>query len=277
MSESPLNELDDVLRSAVERSRQVPVSESDLAGAIERIAARAPRAQRRGPWPELLRRAVAAAAVLLLGALLINQASAAWAEVAGAPKLSVHAAGDGWPDAVIEGPPVRKKWTPLLVVHVFSVVAGYAVYALAWLLSCAALVAMFFADASRLLWATVRISAVLLALGVLSMLLGVVLGAVWAKENLGRYWGWDIRETNGLATLFLGVVWLALTWRQVHRTTKRIEPGLVAAACFWAAIAGWWGIAFVGNGVFLWQTGLFICTCVLLNVALVAGAWRLHS
>jgi hypothetical protein len=39
-------------------------------------------------------------------------------------------------------------------------------------------------------------------------------------------------------------------------------------------MAGWWGIALVSKGVFLWQTGLFICLGVLLNVALIVGARR---
>jgi hypothetical protein len=276
MSDSSLNELDEVVRSAVERSRQAPVPESDLAAAVERIVARAPRAAHRVSWREPLRRAAAAAAVLLAGALLVNQASAAWVEVAGAARLAMQAGGDATVPA--EGPPVRREVTALLVVHVISILAGYLAYALAWLLSCAALVAMLFSDASRLLRVSVRISAVLLALGVLLMLLGVVLGAVWAKPNLGRYWGWDIKEINGLATLLLGVIWLVLTWQQMRKipqgTPSRVEPGIVAAACFWAAMGGWWGIAFLGNGVLLWQTGVFICLCVLLNVALIVVAWR---
>jgi ABC-type transport system involved in cytochrome c biogenesis permease subunit len=108
---------------------------------------------------------------------------------------------------------VPRPITGLLLAHVRSLLAGYAAYALVWLLSCAALVAMLVTDASRLLHATVRISVVLLALGVLLMLTGVVLGAVWANQNLGRYWGWDVKEINGLATLLLGVVWLVLTCR----------------------------------------------------------------
>ncbi len=277
MNESPLNELDDVVRSAVERSRRTPVPERDLAAAVERIAARTPLAAHRAGWREPLRRAVAAAVVVLAGALLVNQASAAWAEVAGAATLSMQAGAEA-AAAPAEGPSVRRPITGLLLVHVVSILAGYAAYALVWLLSCAALVAMFFTDASRLLRATVRISVVLLALGLPLMLTGIVLGAVWAKPNLGRYWGWDIKEVNGLATLLLGVVWLVLTWRWRRMTTHgalgRVEPGVVAAACFWAAMAGWWGIAFVGNGVLLWQTALFIGLCVLVNVAVIAGAYR---
>jgi hypothetical protein len=272
MSESPLDKLDEVVRIAVEQSRRAPVPERDLAAAVERIAARAPSRAHRATWREPLRWAAAAAAVLLAGALLVNQASAAWIEVAGVAKLAMQAGGDAAPVPQ----PVRKALTGLLLVHVGSILLGYAVYAVVWLLSCAALAAMLYGDASRWLRTTLRISAVLLALGVLLMLLGIVLGAVWAKPNLGRYWDWDVKEVNGLVTLLVGVVWLALTWRQIRSGTQgalgRVEPGVVAAACFWAAMAGWLGIAFVGNGILLWQTGLFICLGVLLNIALIVGA-----
>jgi hypothetical protein len=278
MSETSLDELDEVLRKAVEGSRRTPVPEIDLAVVVERIAARKPPALQRSRWRELFRRTAAAAAVLLVGALLVNQASAAWAEVAGAAGLSMQAAKAA-PIAQAEGPPARTLHG-LLVVHVISVVAGYACYAAAWLLSCSALVAMIFQEASRLLRATVRLSSVLLALGVLLMLLGVVLGAVWAKPNLGRYWDWDVREVNGLVTLLLGVAWLALSWRQMRSGAQgvlgRIEPGVVAAFCFWAAMAGWWWLVYLGNGVFLWQTGVFICLCVLVNIALIVGAGRVQ-
>jgi hypothetical protein len=275
MSEFPLDELDGSVRSAVERSRHAPVPETDLAAAVERIAARTPAAARRTVWREPLRRMAAAAAVLLVGTVLVNQASAAWIEVAGAAKLSMQAGADVAAPPV-GGAPVRREWTALLLVHVFSIVAGYAFYALVWLLSCAVLVAMLFRDTSRMLPAAARISTVLLSLGVLLMLTGVVLGAMWAKQNLGRYWGWDIKESNGLATLLLGAAWLALTWKQMRTGARgqlgRVELGVVAAVCFWAAMGGWWVIAFAGNGVLLWQTGVFICLCVSVNVALIAWA-----
>jgi hypothetical protein len=54
----------------------------------------------------------------------------------------------------------------------------------------------------------------------------------------------------------------------------RVEPAAVAAPCFWASMAGWWLIAFVGNGVLLWQTAVFICLCVLVNAALITAAYR---
>jgi hypothetical protein len=272
MNASPLDELDEVSRRAVELSRQSAVPERALAAALERIATRVPATVPRARWREPIRWAIAAG-VLLAAVLFVNQAPAAWAEVA---EMQVEGG------AASAAPAGRRPLTGLLLVHVVSLLAGYAAYLLAWLLSLAVLVAMLFKDASRLLRVTVRISAVLLALGVLLMLLAIVLGAVWAKPNLGRYWDWDVKESNGLATLLFGVAWLALTYRHMRmeprHTLGEIEPGVVSAVCFWASMAGWWWIAYVGNGVFLWQTGVFICLCVLLNAALIVGArWTLSS
>ena len=33
--------------------------------------------------------------------------------------------------------------------------------------------------------------------------LGLVLGAIWAKEEWGRYWGWDAKETWALVTILV--------------------------------------------------------------------------
>jgi hypothetical protein len=212
--------------------------------------------------------------MLLVGGVLFSRAPAAWAEVVGAAE---NARAGAAPIPPVKGEPGARKLRGLLLVHVGSIVAGYAAYALAWAASCVALLAMLFTDAARLLRVTVRTTTVLTAVGVALMLVGILLGCVWAEANLGRYWGWDVREINGVLTLLAGVVWLAGSVRQwrspLQSVPARLEPGMVAAACFWFAMSGWWWIAFVGGGDFLLQSGLCLGMCILGNVALLAGAW----
>jgi hypothetical protein len=50
--------------------------------------------------------------------------------------------------------------------------------------------------------ATRRLATVSLALTAV----GVALGAVWAREHLGRYWGWDLKEVGGFSVLCWGVL-----------------------------------------------------------------------
>jgi len=67
---------------------------------------------------------------------------------------------------------------------------------------------------------------------------GVVLGAVWAKEHLGRYWGWDVKEIGGLAVLSWLALELAVPQRKVGtRATMMLSIGgnvVVALAWFGA-------------------------------------------
>lgn len=76
--------------------------------------------------------------------------------------------------------------------------------------------------------------------------LGVVLGAFWAKEHLGRYWGWDIRELGGLAVLSWLLLLLATQCRSVgvHATMILGVAGNIVVAL------AWFGVNLIGN----WST-----------------------
>jgi len=104
----------------------------------------------------------------------------------------------------------------LLAVHVFTVAIGYiamfAVGALAvWSLVVRALRGWDDQRAATLRYYAQRVT--LLGLGLTAV--GVVLGAWWARENLGRLWGWDVKELGGLAVLaWYGVMLAGLRWRR---------------------------------------------------------------
>ena len=42
-----------------------------------------------------------------------------------------------------------------------------------------------------------------LTLGLYFLTIGTFLGAVWANESWGRYWGWDPKETWSLITIII--------------------------------------------------------------------------
>ena len=42
-------------------------------------------------------------------------------------------------------------------------------------------------------------------IGTVLMCIGIFLGAVWANESWGRYWGWDPKETWALITMMVYV------------------------------------------------------------------------
>ena len=47
--------------------------------------------------------------------------------------------------------------------------------------------------------------------------LGIILGARWAYDAWGRYWGWDAKETWALITWFMYAIYLhmrlVMSWR----------------------------------------------------------------
>jgi ABC-type transport system involved in cytochrome c biogenesis permease subunit len=110
---------------------------------------------------------------------------------------------------------------------------------------------------------------------------GVVLGALWAKEHFGRFWGWDIREIGGLVVLGWLLLLLAMQrWNVgIHATMILGIGGNVIVAL------AWFGINLVGHGANSYGTALsyllfsFIgLNAVLFTIGLLpAGSLRLKQ
>ena len=50
------------------------------------------------------------------------------------------------------------------------------------------------------------INEIALMIGLILMTIGAFMGAVWANESWGRYWGWDPKETWALITMIVYVM-----------------------------------------------------------------------
>jgi len=141
---------------------------------------------------------------------------------------------------------------PLLASHVVTVTAGYGtVFAVGglsvWSLLARARVSWW--DGRRALAfrrAVLRLSAV----GLSFTAIAVALGAVWARDHLGRYWGWDLREIGGLAVLTSSglSLWAALSGR--FRATGRQTDAVTLAGIAGNIIVSlsWFGPSLVDAG-----------------------------
>jgi len=69
-------------------------------------------------------------------------------------------------------------------------------------------------------------------------ILGVTLGMFWARENWGRYWAWDPKETAGVLIILWSVLLSALQWFRAGPTT--IASFAVLGSALTAA--GWFGV-----------------------------------
>jgi hypothetical protein len=97
--------------------------------------------------------------------------------------------------------------------------------------------------------------------------LGIVLGALWAKEHWGRYWGWDMKEIGGLAVLSWLLLLLAVQCRSVgvHATMILGIGGNIVVAL------AWFGVNLVGPGAASAFRYPFCCFIGLNLVAFVVG------
>lgn len=100
--------------------------------------------------------------------------------------------------------------SPLLSVHVMLVMCSYLLFMLIAVLAAVALAKG--GDTSRHL---ARFNAIILVPAVFLLAAGIFIGAVWANQSWGRYWGWDPKETCALITLLIYAV-------PLHRSTFRL-------------------------------------------------------
>ena len=75
---------------------------------------------------------------------------------------------------------------------------------------------------------------------------GIALGAFWANDAWGRYWGWDPKETAALVTWLIFAVY-------IHGRGLRSLRGARGA---WVVVLGFFAVLFTYLGVNLWITGL---------------------
>ncbi|HZZ00131.1 MAG TPA: c-type cytochrome biogenesis protein CcsB [Candidatus Baltobacteraceae bacterium] len=84
------------------------------------------------------------------------------------------------------------------------------------------------------------------AIGLPLISIGIITGAMWAKESWGAYWQWDPKET---AALFSWIIYLAY----MHLHTRHAWRGLRTN---WVSVLGFISILFCYFGVNIWISGL---------------------
>ena len=90
--------------------------------------------------------------------------------------------------------------SPLLSIHVCLVMLSYTLFAFLALNSLAALIAGKNVHSPL---STLHSSLFTLRTAVFLLAAGIILGAVWANQSWGRYWGWDPKEVWALITLMV--------------------------------------------------------------------------
>lgn len=95
--------------------------------------------------------------------------------------------------------------SPWLMFHVAVIVASYGFFGISFLLGFTNISIISFGKENSRTTLKIRelsiINKMSLLAGLALMTIGTFLGAVWANESWGRYWGWDPKETWALITI----------------------------------------------------------------------------
>lgn len=157
------------------------------------------------PWSNSYETMVYIAWATVLAGLIFGQKSSvtlALATLFGGVILFVS--GLNWMDPQINTlVPVLKS--PWLMFHVAVIVAAYGFFGISFLLGLTNLSLMAFTKNDDVINNRIKelsiINNLSLLVGLVLMTTGTFLGAIWANESWGRYWGWDPKETWALITV----------------------------------------------------------------------------
>jgi cytochrome c-type biogenesis protein CcsB len=153
-------------------------------------------------------------------------------------------------------PVLKSYW---LTLHVSVITGSYGFLGLGAILGLITMILLSFSNTRN----RERISATIdeltvinyktLTLGLYFLTIGTFLGAVWANESWGRYWGWDPKETWSLITIVIYSI-------VIH---SRIIPGmkdiftfnLLSLAAFASVLMTYFGVNYYLSGLHSYASG----------------------
>jgi ABC-type transport system involved in cytochrome c biogenesis permease subunit len=215
-------------------------SPSALAGEFQKLTV----ASRQGWWPVKIAVGLLALAILCVGGLVLSEVS-------------------------------DERLTMLLASHVLSVTLGYGMTFANGGLGLCYLAVRLFRDLPLAQRYTLRRSVVNLATFAAALTgTGILLGMVWAKGNLGRYWAWDPKETGALLVLSCAIVTTSFRWLPRISTRSLMSVALIgnlatAWAWFGVHILATWSSGYDGRSTHL-ALGLGFCA---VHLVFLAGAF----
>jgi ABC-type transport system involved in cytochrome c biogenesis permease subunit len=136
--------------------------------------------------------------------------------------------------------------SPLLSVHVMTVMCAYALFFLQMLLGIRGLFLAKRGREARLEQVT-ALSQLLLYPAVFLLAIGIFLGAVWANVSWGNYWSWDPKESWALITLMVYAVPLHKASLGIFRNPRFYHIYMMSA--FLAVIITYFGVNYLLGGM----------------------------
>jgi cytochrome c-type biogenesis protein CcsB len=149
-------------------------------------------------------------ATVLAGLLFISRSTVTLALATLFGGVILFVSGLNWMDPQIT-PLVPVLKSPWLMFHVAVIVAAYGFMGISFLIGATNLGIMTFGNKKNItvlqrIGELSIINEISLLTGLILMTTGTFLGAIWANESWGRYWGWDPKETWALVTIVVYAV-----------------------------------------------------------------------
>ena len=132
--------------------------------------------------------------------------------------------------------------SPWFVPHVMVYMMAYALFGAATLMA----VYLLFFSKSPTTQHEMELCDNLTNLGLTFMTLGMLMGALWAKEAWGHYWTWDPKETWAAATWMMYLAYLHL--RRARPADFEI-PLFILITAFVLLQMCWWGINYLPSAM----------------------------
>lgn len=135
--------------------------------------------------------------------------------------------------------------SPLLSIHVMLVMTSYVFFMIMAILAAIGLASRNSDNVNSLL----RINRIILVPAVFLLAAGIFVGAIWANQSWGRYWGWDPKETCALAMLIIYSI-------PVHWGSKRLKTFRNPKVFQWFVLIAVLSVAFTYFGANYFLSGL---------------------
>lgn len=139
--------------------------------------------------------------------------------------------------------------SPLLSIHVSIIMIAYALLSFTFVLSLVAIIVRFFGkDKVDEKLQQLQLVSQLLLLPAMTLLgIGIFVGAIWANQSWGRYWGWDPKEVWALITFMFYSV--PLHGSLLRPMRKPINYHYYMIAAFFTVVMTYWGVNYLLGGM----------------------------
>jgi cytochrome c-type biogenesis protein CcsB len=177
-------------------------------------------------------------------------------------------------------PVLKSYW---LTLHVSVITGSYGFLGLGAILAIISMILLLLSDRNNVerisgtIDELVVINYKTLTLGLYLLTIGTFLGAVWANESWGRYWGWDPKETWSLITIIIYSI--VIHSRTIPGMKDIYTFNLLSLFAFSSVLMTYFGVNYYLTGLHSYAAGdpvpvpVFVYIALIVLVSLSVGAY----